>query len=335
MEQEKQIKNAYIKSLRGRYRIVKPARDFREVNLGYAEEQQNTSAKAYFTYDRAELRAKVIESGIYSEREIQIIEREGCNKVVASSLTISPFSGYRYYITKRYSEKIIKGIKILMGAVAADSAEIIVSKNFPYIAEACRNYVIKSPNINMIEVSDSYPLGFENILFEKTAETMNGKGYFPGKEGVLITPVDDLLRVYIQVEEAENIRFKPITIITPDENIFVWAPKEITLAQLLKEANIQDTGFLVKGDPLWGNSILYPEKERVENIKRIFIFPELKITLQKCVGCGRCFEVCPAKLNYTHSMAVLDEGVGVIPFDKIKGCIGCGLCGCFCPGWKK
>ena len=65
MEQEKQIKNSYIKSFRGKYRIVKPPVDFREIDLGYNEEQQNSSGKAYFTYDRAELRAKVIKSGVH------------------------------------------------------------------------------------------------------------------------------------------------------------------------------------------------------------------------------------------------------------------------------
>lgn len=336
MEQEKeQIKNSYIKSLRGKYRIVKPPVDFREINLGYSEEPQNASSKAYFTYDRAELRAKVIESGVYTESEIKIIEKEGCNKVIGNSLASSPFSGYRYYLTQRYAEKIIKGIKILMGAVAADDAEIVVPKNFSNISEACRNYVIKSPNISMVLGPDNYPLGFENILFEKKSELMNGNGYFSGKEGILITPVDYLLRIYMQVEEAENTRFKPVVIITPGENIFVWAPEELSIAELLKEANINDTGFFLKGDLLWGNSVINPEEETIKDLKRLFIFPESQVELYKCVGCGRCFEVCPAKLNYTHSMAVLDESAGVIPFDKILGCIGCGLCGYFCPGWKK
>jgi len=50
----------------------------------------------------------------------------------------------------------------------------------------------------------------------------------------------------------------------------------------------------------------------------------LKLNSDKCVGCGRCIEVCP------HNVFSLENNKANI-IDK-DGCIECGACAKKCPG---
>lgn len=49
----------------------------------------------------------------------------------------------------------------------------------------------------------------------------------------------------------------------------------------------------------------------------------LKLDQEKCVGCGRCLEVCPHQV-----FCVIDHIASIINFDS---CIECGACSKNCP----
>src|SRR3989339_453072 len=141
------------------------------------------------------------------------IEYYGCKKVAGNSLCASPFSGHRYYLSLKFPVQIIKGLKILMDAVASDSADIVAPSNFPEVAEAFRVPVEKSPNIYLVRYKDEYPLYFERKLHKRLYSLSVEEDYFPGKEGVLIASVEKLYRIYQQVEEPYNAGLKYISVI--------------------------------------------------------------------------------------------------------------------------
>jgi NAD-dependent dihydropyrimidine dehydrogenase PreA subunit len=49
----------------------------------------------------------------------------------------------------------------------------------------------------------------------------------------------------------------------------------------------------------------------------------LKLYQEKCIGCGRCFEVCP------HSVFRIEDGKAAIK--DLDSCMECGACARNCP----
>jgi electron transport complex protein RnfC len=323
-----------VKTLKGKFRICEPPSGFEDLPTNYTSYEKN-STRDYYTFERAQLREKVIASGAYTLEEIERIEAEGCRIVAGNCLSVSPFSGLRYFLSLRFAENILKGLKILMGAVASDSAEMLVPSNYPGLARSFGQWVRRSPNVSLREAGDYYPLGFTEIVHKRLYGMSCADHYFPGIGGVLIVPLEKLLNIYLYVEEPRNSGLRPLAVITGNEKYFAWAEPQTTISSVLKLAGINNVrGFIIKGDPLWGRVVRDPRAETLGDISQIFILPSKHIRLDECVRCSRCVDVCPARLRYPHSMVCLDQGKEV-PFADIKGCLGCGLCAFLCPGWKK
>jgi len=322
-----------LKTHRGRYTITEIPSEFKEINLGYTG--RDLKEQAYYTKYRYELKERVIQSGIYTKSQMDKVEKEGCRVVLANGLCASPFSGYRYYLSIKYSTEILKGLKILMEAVASDNAEIIVPLNRLRVIEAFKKQIERAPNIYMRAIRDYYPMGMVEILHRKINMPQNNMLYYPGQEGVLITPVEDLLKVYLYVEEPENVKFKPLMLFTESEKYFIWAERNMTFSELLEIIKIKNQKLVVVGDLLSGTAATDFDGLKLDDISQVFILDKYTVAPVRCVECGKCVEVCPERLRHTHSMNILGGYKGMMPFNVIDGCIGCGLCGYFCPGFSR
>ena len=328
----KTLSPAMLRSLRGKFKISKPP-DADKVT--FHNRIKKSSTKNYYTLDRGQAREKVIESGAYTEKEIKRIEAEGCKKVSGNALCISPFSGYRYYLSLKYSNEIVKGLKILMEAVAADSGEMLIGKNYPPIQRAFKGHIERAPNICIKLLNDFYPLAHPAVLYKKlyNLKTEN----FPGYKGILIAPVEKLFKIYLCVEE-ENTDLMPVRVVAEKINIMLWVEKKKSISEILNLAGVgnahMDENFIIKGDLLYGSCVIDPEKETMKDAFCLFVVSrtEVKLNLNKCVACGRCLDICPQKLKHPYSMVVLNKKAGLFPFSEITGCIGCGLCGFLCLG---
>lgn len=320
-----------MKTLRGRFSISAPPGEFTEIELSV----RKPSKEVYYTLDRGELRERVIKSGVYTKDQVELIEKEGCKNVIGNGLCVSPFSGYKYYLSLKKTNEIIKGLKILMEAVASDSAEIIAPKNNPDVIKSFEKCIVKSPNVYLHALNDYYPLGLLEVLHKKLSYQAGPGDYFPGKEGILIIPIEDLFSIYLQVEEPENSSVKPVMLITEKEKFFIWVEKECKISDFLSAAGVPADGIIVRGDLLRGSVVAEPWKEEIGGTSQVFVVSDTGIKLNKCIGCGRCREVCPVRLRCPHSMAVLRKDRGIIPFEEVDGCVCCGLCGYYCPGWKR
>ncbi|GEM_PF-3110865 len=300
-----------------------PPDEYDETFLVY-KNPESTRGFEHYLYDRQGYRDRVISSGAYTEEDISAAESEGCTKVVANSLCISPYTGMRRKICSEYPDKVIKGLRVMMKALAADEAEIIVSRENSVLFE---NVVKKTPNLFMKTVKDRYPLGMENIFYKRIFNSR--EDYFPGKGGVFIVPVEKLVGIYMEVFEEKMKRFQPVIVSTPEKNYFLWADKNKSLYELVKKMQGGlSCNCLVAGDPLWGRAIADPKDQKIGGIFCVTLLNLKGFLPGRCCGCGRCLNLCPVNLPVTRSEKYHYCGGGVQPR---RPCLNCGLCLYFCP----
>jgi 2-oxoglutarate ferredoxin oxidoreductase subunit delta len=58
--------------------------------------------------------------------------------------------------------------------------------------------------------------------------------------------------------------------------------------------------------------------------------PEIKVTEQRCKGCGLCVLYCP-KGSLRMSVKFNSKGYHFPECSDIESCTGCALCGVICP----
>jgi len=320
-----------MRTLKGNYKIGLNTESVIVNSLN--SKDRNLKRKDYFILDRSELRGKVIESGVYREDEVKKIESEGCKLAVCNSLNSSPFSNFSYLLSLEYAKKIVKGLKILMNAVASDSGEVVVPADNKNIIGVFEKEVFKSPNIFLKKIKDGYPAGFTRLLYKKIYSSSSKEKYFPGINGILIASVEKLLKIYLHVEEPENSGLNPVGIVKENKNFLIWT-EPATYAEILEKAGIKRTKkmYIISGDPLYGKMVVNPDKEIMKTSGVVYLSGNYSVKLGKCIGCGKCIMSCAAGLKKPHSMVVLKEGRGMIPFEFLEGCIKCGTCGFLCPG---
>jgi len=96
---------------------------------------------------------------------------------------------------------------------------------------------------------------------------------------------------------------------------------------------------VISGGPMMGFSIADLSMPITKTSGAITVLTKKDITLAKhlnrqtpCIRCGRCLEVCPAKLNPTKiAHAVKHDMLDVAESYYMSSCIECGCCSYVCP----
>ncbi|MGM0442038.1 MAG: 4Fe-4S dicluster domain-containing protein [Elusimicrobiota bacterium] len=322
-----------LKSLRGKVRINIPRMDlvdYREKKEKSGKDKKRPPSK-FHTEDRDYLREKIIQSGVFTERELLKIEKVGCGRVTGNGMVKYPFIGYRNILLELFNFQIIGGLKLIMKAVAADYGRLIVPRHMEFINKLDEQ-IRRSPNIFLKEEKNRYPLGFNEILWKYIYGIKKRDNYFPGKRGNLVVAIEKLIKLYRFIDYSETDENEYVILNYEKINHLFKVNKNTVARELIDK--IGGTGkFVVKNGLLSGQAVKSMEDLRAGNFDNLIILNNYSSKLDGCIGCGKCIEVCPQYLESPHILKIFKNGRGFIPFSKVDGCIGCGLCGFLCPGW--
>jgi len=247
-------------------------------------------------------------------------------KLLINAVECEPYLSADYIVLKNNTREIIKTIKKIMKIMNIESSIIAINAD----NEALHNKITKligKSNIEVVEVKDEYPNGWERKLI-KLVYKKNYKE-LPIEKGIIVNNVSTIYSIYRALEFEKGVDEKIITI-----NGDIDEPFNIKLkiGTLFSDLNFESKGkILIAGGPMMGVSIKKKDLVVSKSLTGILLLnkPEPQIETA-CVRCGKCANICPVGI----APVLIKENINDI--EKLRKlhpekCIECGLCSYICP----
>lgn len=296
---------------------------------------------------------------------IKFLNTDNIDTIVLNGAECEPYITSDYRIMFERPEKVIDGLYIMMRAAKADHGVIGIKEGKKDVYDVLVEVASKYDNIDIIEVPDYYPAGWEKeIVFQTLGRTYDR---LPLECGVIVNNVSTAASVSTVVREGKPVIERIVTLtgeaMSKPMNVKVRIG---TLASELFEKmggineDIDEVTFIT-GGPMMGKAqrnidvvitrgvgslLALPSLKKYELDKSKSFFKQVKELLksnkyegahylkdeQVCVRCGRCVANCPAHIKPLF----LSKFSKRKDFDKLEEldiakCIECGTCSYVCP----
>lgn len=226
-------------------------------------------------------------------------------------------------------EEILETIDAILEINHMQKAIIAINKNNIRLKEIFDNFIGTYLKIELKVVSNAYTMGWEKALIKETT----GKEYdkFPIEQGIIVNNIATIYAIY----EALKYRKPLIERIVTFSGEGLEHPKNILvkvgtpLKEIMDVLGLSKDAILVSGGPMMG--VLVDDDMMISRHQSCI----LGLNFQKeqastCIKCGKCVEVCPAKLTPVMIMKYCKNKEKLVGLNPNK-CIECGLCSYICP----
>lgn len=237
--------------------------------------------------------------------------------IVLNCITDDPYIFNERSYLENYADNILETLDYISKILDVKNI-IVVVKN------------VDSNNINsFISIMGSYP-NFKLILMED--KYLMGQDYFLlknlslDKKNAIILKPSEIYSLYHAIFFDNRLVTKIITISgnALKNNFIVNTKLYVSVDEILNKFNIKlnDNMILIKNGVMNGLTINLNDELIDNNTEALIIMYKSQRTTTDCINCGKCYEMCPIKINPRVS---LDNKI------KNKNCISCGICNYVCP----
>ncbi|MCD6408529.1 electron transport complex subunit RsxC [bacterium] len=260
--------------------------------------------------------------------------------VILNGCECEPFLTADYRVLKENTEEIIEGLEIISKTTSVKKSYIGIESNKIDIAEKIERAIENKKTEIDIELKilpEKYPQGSEKHLIKSiTGREVPSEG-LPIDVGCIVFNVQTTLSIKRAVCDGIPLTERVLTVSGLVEN-----PKNLkvrigtSISEILKYCGgkLGDGKKLVIGGPMMGINIPSPDVPVIKSTTGILILPEenLPETIQPCIKCGKCVEVCPMNLVPAFiSKYAESENWEMCKNLNVLDCIECGCCSYVCP----
>jgi electron transport complex protein RnfC len=244
----------------------------------------------------------------------------------------SPYNDSRLYICRAFPEKVVLGAKILMKLIGARTCNFAIPVSDLEAAEMIHGKLPqKSEMFSIVLIKDKLPAAIPNLTVSALY-------------GVEVNAAKDIIDYGYPV-------VSPLTCLSCYRALVEGIPfceGYLTVAELGSEVDVFSVPFGTSlrevASPKNGERVIYARKlfgteisndamtERTEAIAITPIEPTREVLPLECIGCGRCADVCPARLTPIDIFSAVKDGKSdqsLILY--AAGCFECRVCSYVCP----
>lgn len=256
--------------------------------------------------------------------------------ILVNGVECEPYITIDYILMKQYSDQLVYGTRCLIKAANADKAVIAFKKGKDELKSILMEKIKDYPNIEIVEVEDAYPMGWERTLvkeiFNKTYDIL------PSEVGLIINNSTTVISV-ARAMNGELKYNKGLSIsgdgIENPSNIFV--PVGARVCDIVKliggySNTINLDTKLIMGGPMMGKAVTTDEVAITTSTNAVNVLTQPDKREMPCLRCSRCLEYCPSGLQpCAIKDAEKSKDENLLIKLSAQTCVECGLCSYICP----
>ena len=309
-------------------------------NDGKNEEEQPFGTLNYQTATQEELVTFMMNAGIVGCGGAgfpSYIKYRGCKGIdllIINAVECEPYITADYKNTSLNMQDLVTGVAAMLKMSGAKEAAIAIKttkKDFiPTVVEAFKDY----SNINVKEVPDVYPMGWERTLVYEITKKRYEK--LPGEVGVIVNNATTAIAFGQALSKGMPITHKYVTVsgdgINTPANVLV--PVGVKAADVIAACGgySGEDVLLIAGGPMMGKTITTDQFVITPYSNALTVLKNKPVNQVACLRCGRCSDHCPAGLQPVRiNQAEKSKNVAMLEKLSIMDCIECGMCSFVCP----
>lgn len=258
------------------------------------------------------------------DAELILINGCECEPYLTTDQVVSP--------TK--TDLLVKGIKILMKAANANKAMVAIKKGKPHLHEALVAAFENEENIDVVEVADVYPVGWERVLIRKVLRKEYDR--LPNEVGVTVNNIQTAIAAADALLNGNAVTRKTITVsgnaVARVGNFEV--PVGTVAGSLIEYLGgyTEENIILLAGGPMTSKGQMNDKFIIERQTGGLTVLKHVEVKSEACLRCGACTNHCPAGLQPVEiKRAVEAKDVDRMIALNADRCIECGLCSFVCP----
>ncbi len=253
--------------------------------------------------------------------------------LIVNAVECEPYITADDILAKKRCEEILETIDAILEINGMEKAIIVIKENNVELKNIFDDYIGTYLKISLKTVKNYYPAGWERNLIKDATGLEYDR--LPLEVGVIVNNISTIYAIYDALKYGKPLSERIVTFsgegIKNPTNILVKVGTPVK--DILSQLKIEDDHILISGGPMMGIKV---DNDLVlsANQNSILLLKPLNCKETQCIRCGKCIEVCPAKLSPVLIMkAVNSKNVDIEQLRKLhpEKCIECGLCSYICP----
>ena len=260
-------------------------------------------------------------------------EHNKINTLIINAVESEPYITADYALAKSKCEEILEAIDAILEINKIDEAIIAIKKENIELKQIFDNFIGTYLKIKIQLVSNYYHSGWERQLIKEILNEEYDK--FPIERGILVNNISTIYAIYEALKFNKPLIERMVTFsgecLNEKKNVLVKIGTPIK--EILEQLQLDNKSILIAGGPMMGIKVSN-DLVLSSNINCILALTPNKEDSSSCINCGKCVEVCPAKLSPVLIMKQVNKKTHKI--EQLKkmnpnSCINCGLCSYICP----
>jgi electron transport complex protein RnfC len=273
---------------------------------------------------------------------MNIPEEHHVDTVIGNGCECEPFLTTDHRVMLENTEHLVKGMQIAMRVTGARRGMIAVEDNKLDAVAAIRAKLPPDGSLSVHALKTKYPQGAEKMVIKALLNREVPAGGLPSEVGASVYNVATLAYLAALLPQGRGLIERVVTIagtgVTKPGNylVAIGTPMRFVLEQLGCKATAHE---LILGGPMMGISVASLDVPVTKATSGILVFdrahmPDRKpTTVQPCIKCGACVEVCPMHLNPSQLGLLASKREYEVMAEKyhLFDCFECGCCSYVCP----
>ena len=264
---------------------------------------------------------------------------EEIDYMIANCAECEPYLTSDYRRMMEEPEKLIGGLKILLGLFENAQGILAVEDNKPDCISLLRQMTKSEPRISVKSLRTKYPQGGERQLIYATTGRKINSTMLPADVGCVVNNVDTVVAVYRAVMEGVPLIERIVTVTgdaVADPGNF-----RVRIGTSYQDVLEAAGGFktrpekIICGGPMMGFGMFDLNVPTTKTSTALLGLSRDDVAAMEpgpCINCGRCAEVCPGRV-LPSKLADYAEHFDEEAFLANYGmeCCECGCCSFICP----